>query len=494
LSTIDALSLWQRAASTPEATAVIDGLTGEAWSFAELARRVGGLLPRLRARLGDPRAPSCTVLAATTNLSTFLTLHALVAAGLPFLPIHPRLTASERAALAQGAGEPPDRILDDEALAELVEGRVETQRSLELPDPIMEREPTDLEPLALLATSGTSGAPKLARLTRGAFLASARATLDVLRVTAADTWLLALPLCHVGGLSVLTRSLLAGNAVVLLPRFSPASVAAVLARSDHRPTLFPVVPTMLRDWLVSPTPPTPEMGLRALIVGGAGCPDKLLDECAARGVLALTTYGLTESCSQLALQPLRGATTRQGGSGKALPGSSLTIVDSTGAPLPAGVVGEIVAGGPTLFAGYEGQPSRGDRPFFTGDFGHLDEDGNLFVEGRRTDRIVSGGENVAPLEVEAAARAFAGVEDVVVFGVPDDRWGEAVAIAVVLAAGSAWQPRELDAHLRARLAPFKCPRRFAVVGSLPLNAMGKLDRKRARDMYTNQVAPLSNFG
>jgi acyl-CoA synthetase (AMP-forming)/AMP-acid ligase II len=101
---------------------------------------------------------------------------------------------------------------------------------------------------------------------------------------------------------------------------------------------------------------------------------------------------------------------------------------------------------------------------------------------------------VAPLEVEAAARAFAGVEDVVVFGVPDDRWGEAVAIAVVLAAGSAWQPRELDAHLRARLAPFKCPRRFAVVGSLPLNAMGKLDRKRARDMYTNQVAPLSNFG
>jgi o-succinylbenzoate---CoA ligase len=500
LSPLADLSLAERAAASPHAVAVVDAASGESWTFAALHHRATRLGPRLRARLvGEPTRgaePPLTGLAGTTSLATFLVLHALIEAGLPFLPIHPRLTVEERRRLAESAGLRPDHVLDDGALAALVGELDEAAGARTVGGETLgtegvvggRHEPKQL--LALLATSGTSGAPKLARLSRAAFVASARATIEALAITAADVWLLALPLCHIGGLSVLTRSVLAGTKVVLLPRFSPEAATRACEAPATRPTLFPLVPTMLRDWLRSPTPPTAALGLRALIVGGAGCPDELLDQCADRGLLALTTYGLTETCSQLALQPIRPPAERRAGSGQVLPGSSLTIVDGEGRSLPAGEVGEIMAGGPTLFDGYEGHPPRGGQGFPTGDLGHLDTAGHLHVEGRRTDRIVTGGENVAPLEVEAVARTFPGIADAVVFGVPDERWGEGVAIAVVPTPGTTCSLVALDAHLRQSLARFKCPRRFAVVAALPLNALGKLDRRRARAMYTDEVSTL----
>lgn len=488
-------SLAERAIASPETLAVVDAATGVAWTFARLHQLAQALTPRLAARARGADAP--VVLAAGTSLGTFLVFHTLLAAGMPFLPLHPRLTQPERAALAEAAGVDPGEVLDDVAIAALLDGLEEDVPLATdggAPGSRLDGAPPGAsELLALLATSGTSGTPKLAKLSRRAFLASARATIEALAITPDDVWLLALPLCHVGGLSVLTRSLLAGTSIVLVPRFSPAAIAHALSGSGPRPTLFPLVPTMLRDWLASPTPPMPSMGLRALIVGGAGCPEDLLDACAARGVLALTTYGLTEACSQLALQRLRGAEVRLRGSGQALPSTVLTIVTPDGEPVPNGVVGEIVVQGPTLFDGYLGQEPRGDRPFFTGDLGHLDAAGQLHVEGRRTDRIVTGGENVAPLEVEAVARTFPGVRDAVVFGVPDERWGEGVAIAVVLDpdATTSWSSAGLDAHLRGRLASFKCPRRFAVVSALPLNTTGKLDRRLARALFTPEAAPLA---
>lgn len=479
----DPLSLARFRGEGARGIALIDASSGETLRFAELLDRAHRLAAVLAAERGG--GDRLLVFAATTRLPTFLALHAAILAGLPFLPLHPKLTAAERGSLLAFLGERASRVLDDDALDELC------ARAARLPAPAAPVPPSDpARPLALLHTSGTTGTPKLAVLSRRAFAASATATAHALRVVADDRWLLALPLCHVGGLSILTRSLVCGTPIVLLPRFAGPAAAETIAR--HRPTLFPLVPTMLRDLLpaLSADAPLP----RALIVGGAGCPEPLLAACADRGLLALTTYGLTETCSQLTLQPLRAPHERRAGSGVVLPSSSLSIVDATGRTLGAGETGEIVAAGPTLFDGYldapasasAAVPATGRGPFFTGDFGHLDAEGTLFVEGRRSDRIVTGGENVSPAEVEAVARRVRGVEDAVVFGVPDERWGEAVALCVV-ADERVFDEAVLALALRAELSSFKRPRAFARIANVPLTSMGKIDRRAARAAYTARV-------
>lgn len=486
---LHSLAIW--AHIRPEAEAVVDASTGEVLSFAALhglARRVAALLARVRGDEGR-----FLVFSATTCLPTFVALHAAILAGIPFLPLHPRLTAGERAAILSFLGARASDVLDDDALASIFgeARRLGGPHGVDI-DPTPDAAVSPKGVLALLHTSGTTGIPKLASLSRRAFAASAWATTDALQVVDDDRWLLALPLCHVGGLSILTRSLARGTQVVLLPRFSAAAAVDAIAR--HGATLFPLVPTMLRD-LLQRLPEGARLP-RAVIVGGAGCPSPLLVSCAERGLLALTTYGLTETCSQVTLQPLRPPNQRAPGSGVTIRSSNVTIVDAEGRPLGAGETGEIVASGSTLFDGYldapagEGAGEGGAARFATGDFGFLDRDGTLFVEGRRADRIVTGGENVAPTEVEAAARTARGVRDAVVFGVPDERWGEAVALCVV-AEDPVFDESALEVSLRAALSSFKRPRVFARIEAVPLTSMGKIDRRAARARYSPQVRAFS---
>lgn len=480
----DAFSLARWAEACPTRTAVIDASSGEQLTFGALFERARELA-NLLVREGAGRA-RYVVLSASTRLPTFVALHALVLAQLPFLPLHPKLTPPERSRLLSFLGDRASDVLDDDALDQL-SARARERAGARAGGPDFgSLAPSEDAPLALLHTSGTTGAPKIAVLSRRAFVASAAATSHALDLRDDDVWLLALPLCHVGGLSIVTRALARGSTVVLLPRFSGEAAAHALVR--HRPTLFPLVPTMLRDLL--PRLPGEPLALRAMIVGGAGCPGDLLAESAARGLLALTTYGLTETCSQLALQPLRPAHTRAPGSGLPLRSSMLSIVDGDGVRLPLGQRGEIVVNGPTLFDGYLDAAPRAGAAFATGDFGHVDAAGTLFVEGRRTDRIVTGGENVAPTEVEAVARGVPGVRDAVVFGVPDERWGEAVVLCVVPEPGSFAQ-QALETALRASLSPFKRPRAFALIEAVPLTSMGKVDRRAARAAFAGQVQAFS---
>ena len=295
----------------------------------------------------------------------------------------------------------------------------------------------DTLPLALLYTSGTTGRPKGALLSRGAFAAAAAASAQNLGWQDDDRWLLAMPVCHVGGLSILTRCLLARRPVVLEPRFDPDAVLAAVVR--ERATLLSVVPTMLNA-LLERDADGALARLRAVLVGVAGTPFSLLEGCEARGIPAITTYGLTEACSQVTVQrpslPLPRAAR---GSGEPLPGVHLSIRRADGTVAEPGEVGRIHVGGPTLIDGYfrgPGRPldrARGDDGLFdTGDLGEIDAAGALHVHARRTDLIVTGGENVYPVEVEQRLEALPGVRRALVFGVPDERWGQIVAAALEL--------------------------------------------------------------
>lgn len=460
------LSVFAAAAEAPDRPALITDRL--ALTFGELAERVRRVVAGLRARADLHEGPIAMV--AENDLTTLVRIHALVALGTPALLLHPRLTRPERTALVEstgavgtlGSGEPPDAPRDPG------------------PDPVVP--PPDERSLAIVPTSGTGGAPRGVVLSRRAFRASATASAANLGWIEEDRWLLPLPVAHVGGLSIVTRCLLARRPVVLATGAEPGALVEAVSR--HRVTLLSLVPTMLSRILRLEPGALPPEHLRAVLLGGAAAPPALLEEAADRGWPVLTTYGLTEGCSQVTTQT-RGTVNRgELGSGRPLPGVELRI----------GRDDVIEIRGPTLFSAYV--PAADHPPllpggwFSTGDRGRLDEAGNLHVLGRRGDRIVTGGENVDPAEVERALEQIPAVVHACVFGAPDPEWGEVVCAAVVARAtgdGPGSTPpdetavleavRSGLAGLRAELAPFKLPRRAAVLPALPLNPTGKVDRR-----------------
>lgn len=334
----------------------------------------------------------------------------------------------------------------------------------------------------LMFTSGTTGTPKAARLTFENFLASAAASAFNIGVDPGDRWLACMPLCHVGGLSIVTRSLIQGTTVVLEPGFDAARVNAALRFGGV--TLLSVVPTMLARMLEADEAPFPQ-SVRAVLVGGGPVSQELLEAATNRGLPVLQTYGLTEATSQVTTLAPGDALRHLGSAGKPLFTISVRI------DAPAGEPGEILVAGPTVFAGYFDDADATARALrdgwlHTGDIGWVDSEGFLHVIDRRDDLVVSGGENVYPAEVEAALEAHPAVAEAAVVGLPDPAWGQVVAAAVHFRGPAVPWP-ELEAWLRGRIAGYKVPRRWLATGALPRTASGKLQRHRARAWF--EAAP-----
>jgi len=365
---------------------------------------------------------------------------------------------------------------------------------------LTEREPVGFEPAswsradaqALLFTSGTTGDPKAVELTTGNLLASATASAFRLGVTPDDRWLLCLSMYHMGGLSVVLRSALYGTTVVLQEGFEAGAAADAVA--EYEATGVSLVPTMLRrmldareEWADS---------LRFVLLGGAPATDDLLARCADRDVPVHPTYGMTETASQIATARPREAFEYDGTVGRPLLWTDVTVVgegeDGDGSdpnrdPLPAGEVGELVVSGPTVTPGYYGDPEATDAAFgeyglHTGDVGYRDESGRIWVLNRRSDRIVTGGENVHPGAVVEALRDHPDVREAAVVGLDDDEWGERVAALVVPEAGADLSVADVDAHCEGRLAGFERPRTVAFADELPRTASGTVEREAVREL------------
>lgn len=482
------LSVFAAAAETPDHPAIITDR--ETLPFAGLADRVRDVVARLRNRGLDGREP--VALVATSDPATIETVHALMATGTPALLLHPRLTPAERTSLVDAVGPVesfrPGRTGEPEppAIQSPSDPEASDRESPDYgPDPVPP--PGDERALAIVHTSGTTGRPRGVVLSRRAFVAAARASAANLGWREDDRWLLPLPLAHVGGLSIVTRCLLARRTVVLGSGDDVGSLLDSVHR--HRVTLLSLVPTVLRRILDLDPPVRPPDHLRAVLLGGGPAAPTLLEQAVDQGWPVLTTYGLTEACSQVTTQRYGTVNRGEAGSGPPLPGVELRIGDDD----------EIQVRGPTLFSRYV--PAGAGSPFIdgdwfpTGDRGRIDDRGNLHVLGRRADRIVTGGENVDPAEVEHALETLAGVREACVFGVPDDEWGEVVCVAVVPeATGDTEADRRRLARqiheLRGRLAPFKLPRRLAVVESLPRTATGKVDRRETGLRSADRLHPL----
>jgi len=430
--------------------------------FRELAERAEAEAARIPALAELGRSGARVGLVATSSVETVSRLFALVDAGVTVVPLHPRGTPGERLAQATAVG---CRILlePDGAVTPLAPPRGEEgAETLEGPE----------RPLAVLFTSGSTGAPRGVELSRRAFAAAAAASAERLGWRSDDRWLCVLPLAHVGGLSILVRCLLAARPVVLLPAFDPGEVAASIDRDGV--TLASFVPTMVARLLEDRPDWRPPPRLRAVLLGGAAAGPGLWAKALERGLPLLETYGMTETCSQVAT---------------AVPGAS----PRTLRPLPGFEVrareGRIEVRGPALFRRYlpEGvhpEPFTPDGWFRTGDAGRIRNDGSLEPLGRADDAIVTGGENVAPAEVAAVLEAHPAVRRAAVVGLPDAVWGEIIAAALVCEPGVA-TPSEADlrAWLEPRLAGFRLPRRTAWVARLPETPSGKVDRAAIRRLF-----------
>ena len=399
--------------------------------YAQLARRARGAAAELAAR--GVRGGDRVGLALPAGEELCIALHGCLLIGAVVVPIDLRLAADERAAVTAGTS-----LVVDEPLA-----------GEDGADGTSSGDGNDLDATAIVVhTSGSTGVPRRVELTYRNWLWSALGSGVALGVDPAERWLCTLPPTHVGGLSILLRSAIYATGVVLHERFDTERVLAEL-HDPAGPTLVSLVPTTLARLLDAGLREPP--ALRWALLGGAPLPPALLERAAAAGVPVAPTYGLTEACSQVVTHGVPLFCTR------------VWLSDQ----------GEILVAGPTV------APASGPV-LHTGDLGRIDEGGRLTVTGRLSDTIVTGGENVAPAEVEAVLAAHPAVAEAAVHGRADPEWGEAVVATVVLRPGAQATAEALRRHCAARLAAFKVPKAVAFAPALPRTPSGKVARAALR--------------
>lgn len=481
----DPLSVFSAALESPNAPAL--WFQGECWTWQQVSDRVRPLVADLRAELHsgnqlNPDPSTCPIVAiATPTRETVLLILAAFESGRPLALIHPRLTPQEQQHLEQrlkrtfscwtkqGIG------FDGESMAGVAS-----------PDNLA----------TIVFTSGSTGRAKGVGIPRRALIESANASAERLGWFQDDRWLVCMPLSHIGGLSIVVRCLMARQCIVLLDGLQVTPDALINIVETAQVSLLSIVPTQLHRLLQHSPRWSPPPHLRLILLGGAGAPRSLLQQAWSRNFPVLTTYGMTESASQIAtMEPallpdlfrLSKCCTQKHDDTLLFNNEWLDAFPGTGKPLSGASLrteeGQIWVRGKTLAKGYlPDSPGEPWRPltedsgwFNTGDLGYLDATGNLHVEGRRVDRIVTGGENVAPMEVEQALEALPQISEACVFGEEDPEWGEHVAAAVVFCVEISAD--ELKAALRQSLASYKHPRVYYRVDALVYNAAGKLDRK-----------------
>jgi o-succinylbenzoate---CoA ligase len=462
--------LRRHAAVRPADTAVVAG--DEIWSWSDLDRRADGIAAAVAALALAPGER--IALAVGPTPIGIATLHGVTRAGALALVVHPSLAAPEIAALlgrtacrailidpATGVAAPAGiSVIDLSAIADAT------------PSPATA--PGEL----IVATSGTTAQPKLARLPLDRIAASVAAWIGVLPPAAG--WLLSLGLGHVAGIGIVVRAAAAGVPIVVPQNHASAALLDTIRAARATGVTvshLSLVAQQLAAILDMTRDASPPDGVAAVILGGGPIPAPLLRRAAAAGWPVIPSYGMTETASGVVALPTVEVRAHPESVGSPLDGVELRLDGDA-----------IELRGSMVFAGYLDDPAATDAALTpdgwlrTGDLGRLDADGRLIVIGRSDDVIITGGEKVAPAEVEAALRSHPAIADAAVTGVADPRWGTVPVAIVVLRDGADATDDELRAHAAARLARFKVPSRIVRVSSLPRDELGKITRAHLRSL------------
>ncbi|MGL4831832.1 MAG: o-succinylbenzoate--CoA ligase [Propionibacteriaceae bacterium] len=452
---------------------------GQRYTFAELADEAARRAAQL-AQYGVPVTRRIGILAGN-SIDTYLWLLAGQELGLELVLLNWRLSAQELERHHADAGQP--LVLCDgerEVLAHALGADAATFAQLAEIYPL---QPAPLVPgwdlervCTILYTSGTSGAAKGVQLSFGNHWWSAMGSMLNLGLEPErDAWVCAVPLFHISGFAIMMRSLIYGIAVYLQPQFDPTAMNDLLLRGAA--TTTSVVPQMLQSLIDDLGDRRYPATVRAVLLGGGFAPETTLARCEDHDVPVVFSFGMTETASQCIALPSADRRRKRGSAGLPLAGVEIRI----GAGLPAGEVGPIELRGPSITVGYLGAAGSGTTAvdeigwFSTGDMGYLDDEGYLYVVARLSDLIISGGENIYPIEVERCLLEHPGVAQAAVVGRPSEQWGY-VPVAYVVRHDPELDVDALREYLRARLAHYKVPAAIYWCEDLARTATGKVDR------------------
>jgi fatty-acyl-CoA synthase len=447
-------------------------------SYGELAELIRHAAARLWHDAGVRPGGRVAWLGAN-DVAQLVLLFALARIGAILLPLNFRLAPAEWDALLAQCE--PKLLVHDEAWAQAA---ADTARrdgiAAHRASALLDATPASPAPdharddaaVLLVFTSGTTGRPKAAVHTQANLAANMRIAAQVQHIAARDRIATMLPLFHVGGLCIQTLPALgAGAQVVLLPRFAPDEAFDCFER--ERPTLTLQVPATMKALIEHPRWAAADLSsLRAVWAGSSLIPAPLVEAFHARGLPVCNVYGSTETGPFSIALPPEHATAKVGSCGWPAPGVQVRLAQ------PRDGVGELLVRGPNVVRRYwPDEPACDVQGWFhTGDLARQEADASFTIVGRAKDLIISGGENIHPVEIEQALLLHPGVLECAAFGAPDEEWGEAVAVAMVARPDVPVSEDELRTHLQARIARYKMPRRWLWVDALPKTALGKVQR------------------
>ncbi len=471
----------------------------------EIEKRARALATGLR-KLGIKKADIVSVV--LTNVPEIpQTINGIIRTGAIFLPIIFALTAPEiryiiehseskyvitekkllpkiREALA-GSGAAPELIVIGAAVEDNCINYADLLTECDSRGDVQDTADDDLA--MLMYTSGTTGFPKGVMLSHSNLESNLRQGAEVWTPTPGARGLVCLPMNHMYGLSSYFQSCVFGDGMVMIPRFDPEKIFEIL--KNYNVTSLPLVPTMITILMQAYDPEKHSLGNLMVIIssGGPLAEATLLQAMELFKIPIAHAYGLTEAGPTVARQRLDRY--KIGSVGPALPGLEMKIVDENGNEVPAGTEGEIICKGPGVMKGYWKMPGETAATLkngwlYTGDIGKVDGDGDLYITGRRKDLIIKGGENIDPSISEKWLYYHPAVAEAAVIGIPDAKYGEEVAAAIVLKPGQKAGEQELIDHVRQHVHHFSAPNRIFFVDDMPKNNLGKILKKDLRASLT----------
>ncbi len=467
--------LLKQVATQPNQIAIDDG--NERLSFAELKKQVEVLVGKI-----DHLNPGSRVgILATNTLMSYKLSLAIMCSGRTIVWLNWRL-----------AGEELERQIKDSGLQLcLVENSLWRSG---MTDPfksysaflITSADPGELIPVfksnwvaSIMYTSGTTGRPKGVLQTFGNHFYSAVSSALNLGLSSADKWLCVAPIFHISGFSIIMRGLIYGMTVRLVEKFRAEELERILA--NETVTIMSVVPFMLKKLIQqqNKTNTHYNSAFRCMLLGGGTIDRETLEACLQRSIPVVQCYGMTETCSQIVALRSADALLKLGSVGQPLFSTQLKLSKD----------GEILLKTPALTPGYLNLPDKLpskmiDGWYRTGDIGHLDKEGYLYIDGRADEMLISGGENIFPQEVEQVYQRYPQINEVAVVGQNDSVWGQ-VPVAFVVS-DRRLSPTKLINYGYEHLARYKVPQHYIFVSELPKNASGKIRRFMLREKLNNE--------
>ncbi len=471
----------------PDRTAVITD--NEKVSYRQLDEMIDSAAVKIHEKLQGRKGERIAIL-SHNRIEYIVLLFAIAKAECVAVPLNIRLSAKELLFQLNDSG---SKVLfaekeNAEFAASLVEqSELESWEFIEdlcggTQTSFANENPIDEEaPYIICYTSGTTGKPKGAVLTQSNMFWNAVNNKLAIDLTSEDRCIVLLPLFHIGGIGLFAfPSLFSGGTIVIPGKFESEKALDMIEK--HKVTIVMGVPTIHQALLTSPSFQTADLStVRWFYNGGAPCPHELIDAYFDRGFLFGQGFGMTETSPTLFMLTKEDASRKRGSIGKPVLFSEYKLIDSEGSEVEKGEVGELAVRGPNIMKEYWNRPDATKDALkegwlLTGDLAKTDEEGFLYIVGRKKEMIISGGENIYPLEVEQVISQLKEVAEVAVVGNADPLWGEVPEAFIVKENGSALTEDDVVQHCHVNLAKYKIPKKVTFLNELPKNATGKIQK------------------